>query len=82
MATVPLHDAQEHLSELLARVTAGEEVLIERKGEPRIRLVCERPVTPSPKRSPGKLAGQIHIDESFFDPMTEEELSTWYDGPV
>ncbi len=26
------------------------------------------------KRQPGALKGQIHIHESFFEPMTEEEI--------
>ena len=39
MATVNVHEAKTHLSRLLARVEAGEEVTIARNGKPVARLV-------------------------------------------
>lgn len=35
------------------------------------------PVRPRPKRQRGSLEGQIVIHDSFFDPMTDEELERW-----
>jgi hypothetical protein len=33
-------------------------------------------------RKPGALKGQIKIPDDFDEPMSEEELSLWYDGPI
>ena len=74
MTTVNVHQAKTQLSRLLAQVEAGEEVVIARNGKPVARLVgCER----RGKRRFGALAGRIAIDDSFFDPLPEAELSAW-----
>ena len=73
-ATVNVHEAKTHLSRLLARVEAGEEIVIARNGKPAARLVA---CTPRGKRRPGTLKGKIEIDDSFFDPLPEEELAAW-----
>ena len=33
-------------------------------------------------RKPGALKDQITIPDEFFEPMNEEELALWYDGPI
>ena len=59
---------------MLARVEAGEDVVIARRGEPVARLVaCKAPV----KRQPDVLKGKIVVPDSFFDPLPEEELAAW-----
>ena len=73
-ATVNVHEAKTHLSRLLARVEAGEEIVIARNGKPAARLVACKP---RGKRRPGTLKGKIEIDDSFFDPLPEEELAAW-----
>lgn len=40
-ATVSVHEAKTHLSRLIERVLAGEEVVIARNKEPVVRLVRE-----------------------------------------
>jgi len=73
--TVPVHVAETHLSELVAEVEAGGDVVIARGDTPVVRLV---PVAPSaPKRTFGSLAGKIGFDDGFFDPLPEEELEAW-----
>ena len=74
MATVNVHHAKTHLSRLLVRAEAGEEITIARNGTPVARLVSWRP---RGKRQFGALAGRIEVDDSFFDPLPESELSTW-----
>ena len=74
MVTVNVHEAKPNLSRLLARVEAGEEVIIARNGKPVARL--ER-VIPRGRRQPGRWKGLISIDDSFFDPLPEEELALW-----
>ena len=75
MTTVSVHEAKTHLSRLIEKVLAGEEVVIARNKEPVVRLVREAP----PNRKPllGALKGQVAFDDSFFDPLPEEELARW-----
>ena len=74
MAVVNVHQAKTQLSRLLARVEAGEEVVIARRGEPVARLVACKP---RKKRRPNRLKGKIVIPDDFFDPLPEEELKAW-----
>ncbi|MCY4467082.1 MAG: type II toxin-antitoxin system prevent-host-death family antitoxin [Thiotrichales bacterium] len=77
MTVVNVHQAKTRLSKLLAQVEAGEEVVIARRGEPVARLVrCK----PRGKRQFGAMKDQIVIDDSFFDPLPEEELKAWEGG--
>jgi prevent-host-death family protein len=75
MKPVPVHEAKTHLSRLIERACRGEEVVISRGKRPVVRLV---PVDrPAPKRVFGALRGKIRVDESFFEPLPEEELTAW-----
>ncbi len=74
MLVVNVHEAKTQLSRLLARVEAGEDIVIARRGEPVARLVgCK----PRNKRQADVLKGKVVIPESFFDPLPEEELTVW-----
>lgn len=53
MSTVSVAEAKAHLSELLSRIEAGEEVVITRRGRPVARLTA----VPAPKRPVESLAG-------------------------
>jgi len=67
------HEAKTHLSKLLARVEAGEEIVIARAGKP---IVTMLPVEAPPTREFGFLdLGEIPDD--FYAPLTEEELAEW-----
>ena len=77
MAVVNVHQAKTHLSRLLARAEAGEEVVIARRGEPVARLVACKP---RKERRPGRLKGKAVITDEFFDPLPEEELKAWEGG--
>ena len=46
MSVVNVHDAKTHLSRLLDRAAAGEEIVIGRAGKPVARLVALEPATP------------------------------------
>jgi len=72
MKTVSVHEAKTYLSSLLDRAHAGEEVIIAKRGTPYARL-C--PLEPPPARRPGLLSGTV--DDSFFDPLPDEELEAW-----
>lgn len=80
MVAINVHDAKAHLSEYLARVEAGETVIISRRNRPIAKLVPVGPDGTGKKRRPIGLAkGLIEIHPSFFDPMSEEELAQWYE---
>ena len=77
MTIVNVHDAKTHLSRLLARVAAGEEVVIGKSGKPVAKLVPISPEQPR-RRRPGMFKGRIrHDDASFFAPLPEDELKLW-----
>ena len=71
MSIVNIHKAKTHLSRLLARVEADEEIVIARRGKPVARLVgCKL----QGKRQPDVLKGKIVLLGGFFEPLSENEL--------
>jgi prevent-host-death family protein len=75
MSTVTVHAAKTNLSKLLARVEAGEEIVIARGAIPIARLT---PIHASPaKRQFGAFKGVLTVGPEFFEPMTEAELLEW-----
>ena len=74
MVTVNVHEAKTNLSRLLKQVEAGEEIVIARNGRPVARLISCKPRR---KRQPDIFKGRVVIDDSFFDPLPEEELRAW-----
>jgi antitoxin (DNA-binding transcriptional repressor) of toxin-antitoxin stability system len=75
MEIVTIHTAEPVLLQLLARVEAGEEIVLARGKEPIAKLVPFRP--PAPKRRFGALRGIISIGPEFFDPLPAQELEAW-----
>lgn len=74
MFVVNVHQAKTQLSRLLARVEAGEDIMITRWGEPVARLVgCK----PRGKRQADIRKGKIVVPDSFFDPLREKDLAAW-----
>ena len=63
------------LSRLLARVEAGEEVVISRSGRPIARLVPFAP--PPPARRPGSWRGRVQLGGDFDAPLSDEETAAW-----
>jgi prevent-host-death family protein len=75
MKIVTIHTAKTTLSQLLARVEAGEEIILARGKEPIAKLVPFQP--PPSKRRFGALRGVISVGPEFFDPLPEQELAAW-----
>jgi len=69
---VNVHEAKTHFSRLLERAHAGEEIVLAKAGKPYARLV---PLESGQPREPGIAEGRL--DETFFDPLPEEELKAW-----
>lgn len=69
MIAVNTHEAKTHLSRLLARVAAGEEVTIAKAGRPVARLV---PVSqPAGRRQAGIDRGLYEVPEDFDADVAE-----------
>jgi prevent-host-death family protein len=75
MAIVTIHTAKTTLSQLLARVEAGEEIILARGKEPIAKLVPFQP--PASKRQFGAMRGIISVGPEFFEPLPEQELDAW-----
>lgn len=72
MHTVNIHEAKTHLSRILDRVAAGEEIVIAKAGKPIARLVpfeVERK-----NRTPGTYQGRIRIGDDFDAPLPDDVL--------
>lgn len=67
--TVNIHEAKTHLSRLIDKVEAGEEIVIARAGRPVARLVTYRKTTRP--RVPGRWRGQIDVAPDFDAPNDE-----------
>ena len=75
METVTIHTAKTTLSQLVARVEAGEEIVLARGTQPVAKLV---PIHPArSKRQFGALRGTVAVAPSFFDPLPADELAAW-----
>ena len=72
MTTVNIHEAKTHLSRLLERAHAGEEIVIAKNGKPYARLT---PLAEPEVRKPGLLRGKV--EDAFFEPLPEDELRAW-----
>ena len=73
MKTINIHEAKTHLSRLLKRVAAGEDVVISKAGRPIARLV---PVAPlAGERVLGSEKGKFVVPSDFTDPLPEEILA-------
>ena len=78
MAQINIHEAKTHLSRLLARVLAGEDVVIARSGRPIARLV--RYDSETEPRRPGGWEGRVVVADDFDDLPTD--LAAAFRGDV
>jgi prevent-host-death family protein len=73
--TVNVHDAKTQLSQLLVRISLGEEVVIAKAGKPVARLV---PFTAHPvRRTAGSAKGQVWITPDFDAPLPADILDAF-----
>lgn len=77
MDTVNLYEAKTHLSKLVERAAAGEEIVIAKAGRPLARLVPLAAPRPMPRKL-GPLAGQGYwIGDDFDDPLPEDIMDAF-----
>jgi prevent-host-death family protein len=73
MLTVTIRDAKTNLSKLVARVEAGEEIVIARGRTPVARLTPIR--APSIALWFGALKGVVRVGSEFFEPLPGSEFA-------
>ncbi|MGE0554366.1 MAG: type II toxin-antitoxin system Phd/YefM family antitoxin [Gemmatimonadales bacterium] len=78
--TFNLYEAKTHLSDLVERAAAGEEIVIAKAGKPLARLVPLAGVERG--RTPGGWEGLVWIADDFDAPLPAEELSEFNGGPA
>ncbi|MEZ4837310.1 MAG: type II toxin-antitoxin system Phd/YefM family antitoxin [Caldilineaceae bacterium] len=72
---VNIHEAKTQLSQLLVRISLGEEIVIAKAGTPIARLI---PITqPAQPRVAGSAQGQIWISPDFDAPLPDELLDAF-----
>lgn len=72
--TVKIGEAKTRLSELLARVEAGEEVVIQRGNDPIARIT-----TLAPKPDVATAIAELRALRAKARPVTTEEILAWRD---
>lgn len=74
MEHVNIHQAKTELSKLIARVEAGEEIIIARGNKP---VAFLGPIAAMPKRmrNPGAWKGRMTVPATSLEPLAEDELS-------
>ncbi len=65
VARVGMHEAKTHLSRLVERAEAGEDVVIQRNGKPVARLVAVTEDEPSLASVRGAWRGRVQIADDF-----------------
>jgi prevent-host-death family protein len=72
--SVNVYEAKTHLSQLLDRAAAGEEIIIARAGRPVARLVALAGPSSQPRR-PGGWRGKVRMTADFDDLPAEIEAA-------
>jgi len=71
---VNMHEAKTNLSELVAEVEAGGEVILARAGKPVARLMPLRKARP---RRLGRWKGKVRMSKTFDAPLSAKDLAGW-----
>ncbi len=76
MLLVNIHDAKAHLSEYLNRLEYEREIVVCKRNVP---VAVIHPLPPSvTDRSIGLEKGNLHVPDTFFDPLPEDILASYY----
>jgi prevent-host-death family protein len=79
MKPVNMHEAKTQFSKLIAKVEAGEDVIIARNGKPVAKLIR---IMPTKRAKFGFAKGTIKIIGDINDPMPDEWLEMFYNAPL
>ena len=80
MIKINIHEAKTHLSKYLARVAAGETIVVCNRNVPvaEIRPVPAHRTRPRPV---GLARGTFIVPRAFFEPLPDAELDAWTGPP-
>jgi antitoxin (DNA-binding transcriptional repressor) of toxin-antitoxin stability system len=73
MIKLNIHEAKTHLSKYLAKLKAGERILLCKRNQP-VAEITPLPDVPTRPRSIGLAKGRFTVPSSFFEPLPEELL--------
>jgi antitoxin (DNA-binding transcriptional repressor) of toxin-antitoxin stability system len=76
MIKLNIHQAKTHLSRYLARLKAGETLVICKRNTP----IAEIRALPAPAKKPrplGLAKGKVQIHPSFFDPLPDDIIAAF-----
>jgi antitoxin (DNA-binding transcriptional repressor) of toxin-antitoxin stability system len=76
MIKLNIHEAKTHLSKYLAKLKAGERILLCNRNQP-VAEITALPKTPVHPRPIGLAKGQFSVPASFFDPLPDELLDSF-----
>lgn len=79
MMKLNIHEAKTHLSKYLAKLKAGERILLCRRNQP-VAEITPLPEASARPRRIGLCKGQFTVPSTFFDPLPDELLDA-FDGP-
>lgn len=74
---VTLYEAKTHLSSLVDRAAAGEEIIVAKHGRPMAKLV---PVRDAAQRRPGRAKGKIKMSADFDAPLPKAVIDAFLGG--
>ena len=80
MTVVNVHEAKTHLSRLLARVAAGEEIIIARANKPLARLVAVE--LPPAVRVPGTDRDALWYADDMHEPLPDAVMAEFEEGEL
>jgi len=80
MILVNVHEAKAKLSEYLEAARSGERVLICRHNRPVAELRAVEEARMGPRDLTPMFPGATFTTDSFFAPLSAEELSAWQEG--
>jgi prevent-host-death family protein len=76
-------EAKSHLSEILERVSQGEEILLTRRGKPVARVLPAAPAALPSLLGAGRHDPNINRDvlanDDWWQPMSDDEADRWYE---
>ena len=80
MIKLNVHEAKTHLSRYLARIEAGETVVLCRRNHP-IAEIRRLPRVDSGPRPFGLARGTFSVPQSFFEPLPDDVIEGFEGGP-
>ncbi|HEX4582933.1 MAG TPA: type II toxin-antitoxin system Phd/YefM family antitoxin [Acidobacteriaceae bacterium] len=79
--TLNIYEAKTHLSALVEKAAAGEEIIIAKAGKPMAKLVPLEPKVQAPRKFGQNVLGITYIAPDFDAPLPDDILEDFY-GPI